>query len=106
MIAEAEEPTDDRPRHTSRRSVQDALTATLLLVVLPFALGLYDFTLLGLCVYALLSGAFLTVLVWARERRLVHKSLSRDDLAIVALVRALVIFLVGGVFLIAGSLAR
>ena len=80
----------------------DASLGIAILGLFPLMMGAGGYDLAWFAVYTAAAAMFLSFVAWVRQRR--HAGFDAEGFVIATLVRTLPVFLVGGIFLIIGSL--
>jgi len=80
----------------------DASLGITTLALIPLMMGAGGYDLAWFAVYTAAAAMFLSFVAWLRQRR--HAGFDAEGFVIASLMRALPVFLVGGIFLIVGSL--
>ena len=80
----------------------DASLGIAILGLFPLMMGAGGYDLAWFAVYTAAAAMFLSFVAWVRQRR--HAGFDVESFVVASLVRTLPVFLVGGIFLIVGSL--
>ena len=80
----------------------DALLGVTILALIPLMMGVGGYDLAWFAAYTAAAATFLSFVAWARRRR--RARFDAEGFVVATLVRMLPVFLVGGIFLIVGTL--
>jgi hypothetical protein len=80
----------------------DATLGAAILAIIPLMMGVGGYDLAWFAAYTAAAATFLSFVAWARQRR--QARFDAESFVVATLMRMLPVFLVGGIFLIVGSL--